>query len=350
MSNTAVTLFGSLTLPPVMRHLASKLSGISAAELKKPWLMTPQLLKQNGAKAAQTTQKQLAHLAGSFGFLIPFAMAFVGVPYLRNAITLAKNKTANFEALIGLEKPTFANERRPYKQEMEYQIGQFSKILSLGALGGLAATVSLSLLSRRIPSNLSLQSRKLVNFAYKVFHLGGKAANQITGDTSVFIFWLLPAYAGWLLAARSKNEFREQLVKSANSVLWFSVFNRFWTKPKFAQVFKNLYKQTGIYLAKGPKNLASNATIIQRLSHLSRQVEWTPSWDAINKLAKTNPKAFPLFRNAMIKEELANLGISVGMLAATPSLLNIVLTRNRYEAEKKALANYNKANGTFQNS
>lgn len=338
MSNTAVTLFGSLALPPLMRRLASAVSGISNAELMKSHLLSPQQLKQGGKAVARVTQKQMAHLAGSFGFLMPFAMAFIGVPYLRNAITLAQNKTANFEALIGLEKPTFANERRPFKQEMAYQLGMLSKILTLGVGMGVASTVGLGLLSRKLPlSSVSKGATATVNQVYKLFHLGGKAANQITGDLSVFTFWLLPAYAGWLMASRSKNEFREQLVKSVNSVLWFSVFNRFFTKPMFATMFKNLYKRSGVFLSKGPRKLVSNASLWQRLMHRSAQVEWIPSWDSINKLAKTNPNLFKQFRQAKLNEELANMGISVGMLAATPSLLNIALTKSKYEAEQKNL-------------
>ncbi len=347
LSNTSVTVLGSLTVPFFMRHLAAMVSGMPQKTLKK-------LGHDATLRKTATAAQKMGHLAGSLGFLVPFAFAFASTPYLRNWITLKQAGTANFEEIIGLGKsPKGHHNDRSYKEELAFQLGKVRDLNLIGVGLGAVTTILLGLKAR----NLAAKSRKAgakvahktINKLFNAFHLSGNNANQITGDLSVFIWWLLPAYTGYILASRGKHERRENIIKTVNSLLWFTIFNRIFTKPHFGKLFRTAQKRLGVTLAKGPtlfKNTAGArkkglAKLGAWVKHQSQLPKWVPGWQAIANLEKTNPNAYHHLARLRTNRDLSLLAISIVMLATTPAVLNVILTRARVKAERKHYALHN---------
>ena len=333
LSNTAFTFFSLLTMPHLFRKIAARSANLAPEKLLKNLQLEAPLKSISSAR--YHAQKQLAHVAGSLGFMIPFSFAYVAIPYLRNYLTLKQNGTANFEAIIGLEKDAPKSSNKDLKSQLDVQMGKVKSIMAWGVSLGIASALGLGTLSKRLPQTLSKQTLKQINTAYNWLKMGGKNADQLGNDFTVLAFWLLPAYVGYLVSARSKNEFKEQLLKSVNGVLWFTVFNRFLTKPAFGQVFKELQNKLGVTLAKGPGQLAPNASLWQQLKYKANMNKYIPTIEAIKAIEQSHPEAFKAFMKQKVIAELSQLAISISMLAATPAILNIVLTRRRYAAEQR---------------
>lgn len=295
-SNTSVTVGSSLVLPRIIQFATEKIAGVPR-----------QLLKGEIDPKKLTPAVKLGRLATTFGFLWPFALAFWAAAFFRNWLTLKRTKTANFEMIIGLKedgqnqpqrakKPVEPEAQSDYRQAMKYQMGMVKKVMGLGALLGLASLVGFGLAARNAKNAKTLSP--MLDKLYKTYRLGGPGGNEIEGFWPVLIFWLSPAYLGWMHASRGKNEFREQAIKAGNSVLWFSVFNRMIVNPYFTNKYNQLAKTVG---------------------------QSIPRYDQVNKLFKG-----PL-RNKVIglknTQNLLSMAISIAMLSVSPSLLNIFLTK-----------------------
>lgn len=340
LTNTSLTVLGSILAAPLFRRLASVISKVSNKDLNKIALEFDErkVLKVLDPKIAK---KQLAHLAGAFGFLIPFAASFISSPYIRNAMTLKQTGTIDFEEIIGLKSTHHQVNQKKYKKELTHQTNMIKWINGVGIGLGLAVTVGLGLASRRLTS-ISAKAGKRLHQLFKTFRLGGnKAANQVKGDLSVFIWWLAPAYVGYIASARSHHERREVLIKAVNTVLWFTAFNRFITKPAFGKKFMELQKklmQSGELkkpLVEGAININKQATgWFKKRSQLK---SWIPDWAHIKSLEKTAPSIYEQFSKLKSKEDLTAMGISIAMLATTPSLINLFLTKQQFNKNNPSI-------------
>lgn len=345
MANTSFTVFGTVVLAPVFRWMASKISGVSRADINDVSLkeFNPRqpfkMLKPD--KAVQLAQKQLAHLAGAFGFLIPFAASFVATPYIRNAVTLTQTGTANFEEIIGLETQKHAQNQQDYRRELSHQLNMIKGINLAGMALGLVTTVALGLRAKSLKA-IGKKSAKFLHNTFKLFRLGGnKAANQVRGDLSIFIWWLAPAYLGYIVSARSDHERREALIKTVNSVLWFTAFNRFVTKPHFGEKFRKLFlalEEKGVQAVQKLETELNPTRVRHQKNWFKKQLgrnTWLPDASQIKTLETTAPDAFKQLSKLKVREELASMAISVLMLATTPAVINLFLTRHKYNKEQK---------------
>jgi hypothetical protein len=292
LSNTGITLGSSIAMPWLLRKPVEMLSQVPAQELWKKG--TEEL-----SSAAKT-----ARVGHAFGFLIPFASLFWAAPFFRNWLTVVRTKTANFEAIIGLDKNNASKSGRTPEQEKAFQLKQMWKVLGTGFGLGAAALVGFGLAAKGMGTK---PLGKTMEQLYEKFTLKGDWLNQLQGGAATLIFWSLPAYLGWLHAARSKNEFKEQALKAANSIFWFSVFN-------FESVNKALY-------------LKSYQKILPELTKV-------PTYDQILNYAEPLKGKLVKLKNA---QNLGNLVFSIGMLAAAPQLLNIYLTKRRFAREHGGL-------------
>ncbi|MCA9797937.1 MAG: hypothetical protein KC474_00175 [Cyanobacteria bacterium HKST-UBA04] len=307
LSNTSVTLGSSLVLPPILQWVSSQISGVPRHLLKgtlKPEQLTPAV--------------KLARLGTAFGFLVPFAAAFWGAAFFRNWMTLRREKTANFDQIIGLSKGAEAAAsvshspapHRSLEEEKAFQKGMAQKIMGLGTAVGAAALLGFGMMARgRLNGAARKPLSQLLERTYKTFHLGGDSGNQVRGFWPILIFWLTPAYGGWMHASRGENEFREQFIKAANSVLWFSVFNRFLVDPAFKNQFNTMAKS-------GSQDIPAYDKVISKYSGALR-------------------KRLIGVKNAKF---LTGMAISIGMLAITPQLLNIWLTRRLHNKKLQAVS------------
>lgn len=357
LANTAMSLGGSFTLPFATRWLASSVSGVSSSTIKKLGAGTLEQSKK-------TYQAKLAHVAGSFGFLFPFAFIFVATPYFRNWLTLKQSGTANFEEIIGMgsgvgsipsphskvksKKDNAKNKQRTPEEEQQYQLQMMNKILAWGASLGLALTAGLGLVARNLPkasNQIGNGAKKVINGLYNNFNLNGKQANQLNTDLSIFIFWLMPAYVGYIMAARGKHERREQIIKTVNSVLWFTVFNRFFTNPYYGKKFKKLQDRLGQVVEQAPKSKVSFiegktglAKLIGKAKYRLAMPNWVPSFKEIKAIRQTRPLDYKVFSRLKVHNELMRLGISIVMLASSPQILNVLLTRYKVNQEREDFA------------
>jgi hypothetical protein len=314
LANTSITLSGTLLLPPLFQRAMSKLTGMPLAEL------TQQL--QSHMTPSMATK--MARLGSSLGYLNLWAALFWATPFFRNWLTMERSKTANFENIIGLDKDggAIANNPEKLKQAKREQLTGMAKVIGVGAglaagsVGGFAA------LARMLKSpqgkaglqqflqklKLQTQAKQLANWMHKQFDLGGAKSNQVSSRLATLIYWSLPAYFGWLQASRSQNEFKENLLKTVNSNLWF-----FALTPVVKQYFLKHYQAIDPNLKSVPDFKVLNA------------IKDGPIKD---KLLALKQKDFGI-----------GLGITVLMLATTPQLINRILTKRRFEKAQQAKAN-----------
>jgi hypothetical protein len=223
LANSSITLLSSLAVPPLLRRPASWLSGIPMEKL-------------NGvlSKTANTPVK-LARLGIAFGFLFPFAAAFWAIPFFRNWLTMERTQSGDFESMIGFkdkgkeqQKPT-----RSFEEEKDYHKNKALNILLTGVSLGVASLVGLSTAARRMANagtgSLWGKARNVLenrygkaweNFANN-YDLKGESANQVAPGGAQLLFWGLPAYVGWIHAARGNNERRERTLQAFNGMFWF---------------------------------------------------------------------------------------------------------------------------------
>lgn len=245
LANSSITLLSSLAVPPLLRRPASWLSGIPMEKL-------------NGvlSKTANTPVK-LARLGIAFGFLFPFAAAFWAIPFFRNWLTMERTQSGDFESMIGF-KEKGKEEKKPtrsFEEEKDYHKNKAINILLSGGALGLASLVGMTTAARRMANATSdslwgkarhvLENRHgkaWENFVNN-YDLKGDSANQVAPGGAQLLFWGLPAYVGWIHAARGNNERRERTLQAFNGMFWFffggkltgMLFKQAYTKLEAAQ-------------------------------------------------------------------------------------------------------------------
>ena len=293
--NTTITVVSTLFLPALLRYPVKAMSNLKS--------MRPLL---GDVTEKLTSQAKLARLGVSFGFMFMFAGAFWAMPFFRNWLTLKQQNTANFEALLG-----YKTKNAPVKnceEEKQFQLYRMLGALGVGVGLGAASMAGFSWMAKNIKGKML---SKPLDFLFRQFALKGNSANQIPSDLATYIFWAFPAYAGWVHAARGAHERREQFIKGINSSIWFSLLTPFLRKTIFLPQFNK------VVLLAGKK--AFNAM---------------PSYNAIEQLTKGSlQRKLKLLKG---RQDMTSFGITICMLAFSPQLLNIYLTRKRLEAEKLA--------------
>ncbi|MDH4379433.1 MAG: hypothetical protein QE263_05970 [Vampirovibrionales bacterium] len=373
-ANTAATVLGTKLLVPIYRKLGNLVAKVKDEELR----LLPEQLADLGV--ADRTKRYLAHLAGDIGFLIPFGALPLANPFIRNAITLWKTGTSDFETIVGLRKgpqPTKPKTPNP-KDKLSYHLNKVAWINGLGFALGAALTIGLGVLSRKMKPQALEKNAKWIESLFKTFGLTGRKHDQITGEPAVFLFWLLPAYVGWYIAARSKNEKWESVIKGVNSTLWFLAFNRFLVKPAMGRLFRKEIAKLGDGIQpllkdnvqgytdriakawKGPLanswekdfmvgwdkldvgTAAKPGTLLKRLEALkaveNKGKHVTQAISDTEKLIafwKDNPETHGKFQQLKTKADWLNYGVAIAMLATTPALINVWLTSKRFAKQQQ---------------
>lgn len=338
LSLTAVTIAGQVALSPALQVVASKLTGLPLKELQHQ--LTPELM----GKLAMNNK--LGRLAVALGFYFPFAAGFAAAPFWRNWLTLKRTGTADFEKIIGLRKgqkqQQVALEPKPnrspaeeakYQTQLGYNQQMTLKTLALGAGLGLVSLLGFSGLSR-MATRGKVVAPAAMDKLFSLFALGGKRSSEVRGNLATMLFWLLPPYLGWLVAARSHNERIEHGVKSLNSVLWFSLFTPLFIKGPFLKTFEALGLKTGAEAIGARAGNAVQNALATVHKGLSGSV---PSYEAIEHItasAADKLKALVTKNKYMTWSWL----VPVTMLATTPQLLNIYFTRRRFKAAQQEAA------------
>ena len=371
LGNTAWTLATSFILPVLITHpIATRLSGLSKEHLAKD-LTKPKVIQELAALGIKdVTAHKLAHLGGALGFILPFALGFSAVPFLRNALTLKQTGTINYQKLIGLEKSDGSKQKdADYDQQMAHQLGMAKKIMLAASGLAIASTIGLPLLAKKLGQQETAPAiRKTVDFLYDKCRLKGWKNTQFGSKWGSFLFWQLPAYVGWVAAARSPHEKRERVIQSANAMVWFSAITPLLVRPAMAGRFikefekhgfkpteflapekaalyldnnlqkqgKNLFETVGLKL----KQFQAKGKLIPDYSDLLPLLPGTkdiePTKAAAEAFFKANPEARKGLLKALNLQMLADLGISISMLATTPALLNVFLTRHEYNKQQQA--------------
>lgn len=311
MANTAVTVLFTVLAAPLAQLISKKLVGVKSLK-------------------AATPQVKLAMLGASFAFYFPFAAAFWANPFIRNWLTVKRTGTANYQALVGLEKQDHRTEKRSPAEEMAYQMGMIQKVLGVGIGLGLASLLFFCGLARfkqfkALPPLLEKMAKSYNlegDFSGFFKKLGASKKldilpNQVPKGWATFIFWLAPAYFGWIQAARSNYEKKEWLLKMCNSFVWFSglpeLNKRLWL-PQYTKKLKEYQKSLADFAESGSKKLEA------------------PSYKAIEeKVSGPLKKELLKLKN---RQYIAEFLMVIILLATTPQFLNLYLTKRRYARDQ----------------
>jgi hypothetical protein len=323
---TSVTAGSSIFVPPLLRKLTAKLTHIPEAHLKAP-LTEARLLEM-------PMSEKLGRLSASLGFLFPFGAGFMAVPFFRNVLTLQRAGTSDFEKIIGLRKPhaqtpeasqahttTAPSTKSPefYAARKKYLQGGL-RILAGGIGLGAISLLGFAHLARNVvKGRMTIAPHSfadtLIHQLTKTFALRGHTSNAVSGLWSVLIFWLATPYLGWHLAARSRNEKIENIVKATNSMLWFSMFTPMFLKGRFAKKFEALGYTTGASHIKNPILKGIRADL--------------PSYHAVSQLQ--NPLQKEAYTRLLNRYHFVSWVLPIVALSTTPQLINIFFTKRRFQ-------------------
>lgn len=331
LSNTAVTFFASLLLPRFLYRAMGKFTGISPETLVK----SVDALGEAAGKAV--SKVKLGKLGASLAFYFPFAAGFWAVPFLRNYMTLARTNTTNFDAIVGLEGEKAASGGRSVEDEKAHQLGMVFKVLGTGLALGAASFFGFGKLANHFGQKAL---PKFLEETFSTLRLGGKNGNEIEGDMATLLFWSLPAYLGWIHAARTKNERIEQGVKALNSIMWFSVLNPVMNAVVYTNAFR---RALGV--------AAHKLSVPNILKLIARKPIGTDKTGVLS-YSEIFEKAYPPQKEAellRLKNKQYGFGLlkSIVLLGTTPQLLNIYFTKRRHE---RALAAQQAARPAFANA
>ncbi|MFM7469418.1 MAG: hypothetical protein ACKO37_07970 [Vampirovibrionales bacterium] len=323
---TSITAGSTIALPPLLRRGVNKLTGVPIQKMASE--LTEKTLQ------VMPEHEKLARLAVSFGFLFPFGAGFMSAPFFRNYLTLKRAGTSDFEKIIGLRKGSKPNEATTKTQDKEkakhdpkFQADLRKNlragwgVLAAGAALSAASVLGFSALARSAMAGKKLLDPTLVHSLLKTYGLRGKTSNEVSGLLPILLFWLVPPYAGWLFAARSKNERIEYGLKSANSILWFSMFTPMFIKGRFAKAFEQAGIKTGVEKVTNPIMKGLKASL--------------PSYTQL--LAMKDGVAKEKALRILNRYSLASWLVPVAALSTTPQLLNIYFTKQRFKAQESNL-------------
>jgi hypothetical protein len=390
LSNTFITVCTSLLIPSlVMRPLLSKLSGLpkpfleiashqvhadqietglealaKTAKNQKVLQAIDVAKAQWRAASTPEAQHQLlnqirnARMGATLGFLNAFGFPFWAAAFFRNGLSLAKNKTANFEAMIGLEQSKSSTNKadsspEAIKAKIKEQFARGGKVLAIGGGISLASALSFGLSARG--KGLIDFSKQTANLFFRHWDLKGKGVNQID-KWPTLIYWMAPAYLGWIDAARSKNERFEQSLKGINSTMWFFLFTPLIVNPVSRALFaKTPFAEHFKITEAEYKARRFNKNFFQRLEDdfftslktkgINLGVDKTiniPDFAEIEQKAISNPE-FAHLKDAALKWKTSQFGIGLAMtimfMGIMPQLLNWHLTKRRFALQQQGQLN-----------
>ncbi len=322
---TSITAGSTIALPPVLRRAVNKLTGIPVQQMAQQ--ITEKTL------AVMPEHEKLGRLAVSFGFLFPFGAGFMSAPFFRNYLTMKRAGTSDFEKIIGLRKgqqtdaATKAHDKEvakndpKFKAELRKNLRLGWGVLAAGAAFSAASVLGFSSLARAAMAGKKILDPKLVHQLVNTYGLRGKTSNEVSGMLPILLFWLIPPYAGWLFAARSKNERIEYGLKSANSILWFSMFTPMFIKGRFAKAFEKAGIKTGVEKVTNPILKGLKASL--------------PSYNQLLSMKEGPAKEQAL--RILNRYSLTSWLLPVAALSTTPQLLNIYFTKQRFKAQEANL-------------
>lgn len=341
LSNTGITLLSSLALPPLLRPVVSKLSGVTVADLKRE---LPYALQNKTPQAVK-----LARLGSSFGFFLPFAASFWAAPFFRNWLTLRRTQSADFESMIGFDGASGNQPKRSLQAEMKHQKNMAWKVFASGVGLGALALTGFGVAARGVANKASKpiwqqasqrlenQWKNNWNWLFEKFDLKGKNAYQIAGGPATLLFWGAPAYLGWIHAARGKNEKRERFVQSGNAIFWFFfapvLTSWLWHKP-FLKVAgsPDLWKKE--FLDAIRSNLKPNEQFADKLKSKVTSLSYE---DIKHYFQGTEEQRRALVRLKNWKFAVSSLGIPISTLSLV-QLINFRVTERKIK-EKTMQAN-----------
>ncbi|HEY9686697.1 MAG TPA: hypothetical protein V6C52_06960 [Coleofasciculaceae cyanobacterium] len=344
LSNTGITLLSSLILPRVLRYPVSWFSGISRAELRREI--------PRAAQIGTATSLKLARMGNALGFFFPFASAFWAAPFFRNWLTLKRTqaKGYSYEQMIGLGEGDANRSKRSPESEMRYQKGMAGKIFGIGSALGAASLLLFSLaargaasktagsVGRRLAAGLEKTLQRPWRWFYDRFELKGEGASQIASGAATVLFWGLPAYAGWLHAARSGNEFKERLVQAGVGLFGFSfvtmLTDKLWNKAFFKHGADNIKNWTNEFRDVVRSSMLPGEDFNEKFKSMAA----SPSHEQIEKhftgqVAKKGAKE-ALIRLQNMKYAIGSLAIPFAILSVA-QLANFRLTRKREEKKRR---------------
>ena len=259
------------------------------------------LLKTIFKKAVSTGAGSARQWAAAGSSLAIYSAVFSimwAMPFIRNYVTAKRTGKTSYSEVIGSNAGKKDDAATLQKSLENYSCKAIS-ILGLGLAGTLAATLGAKAAIRRGVSfeRLGKAGRIIAKWGLK-----DGSFNDFKGLRAV-MFWGVPAYAGWIHAARDKYEIKEQILKFAAFAFSFLVpqklMDRFYA-GKFASL-----QEKGL-----------DVTYENIIHHLSG----TAQKDAIRHWAQRN---------------LLGLASAIVLLGTLPTVLNITLTKKRLSREQQ---------------
>lgn len=336
LSNTGITLALSLTLPKLLTYLTQSISKVPIKDLTQDL---------SAGLPLPNTKTKLARLGLSFAFLLPFASAFWGAAFFRNWLTLKRTQSADFESLIGFENTTSKKPKRSFQDELAYQRNKVFQILGIGTgMGALSLTTLKVLISNQKAFHfLETKGKKALDFLFDTFSLKGKTGTQISGRACTLLFWGLPAYFGWMHAARSDNEGRERFFQSATGILGFFgipvITKHFWSKDFVEKAaHPELWSQTFLEKTAESKLLGTdfaqefkqNKNFMKKLEERVQKLNYSDIEQHFNRNSPKYREMLRLQNKRFVNSEFL---APIAMLASV-QLFNMFLTNRKLNQKK----------------
>lgn len=244
-----------------------------------------------------------ARMAHSAGVLFPLGGIMWAMPFIRNYITTKRTGKVDFADVIskntGGQSPKNAEavveQQKKTAREIVNIMGMFTALGLAGVLGGKAAATK------------NLNMGKLMTGIFNKFAFTQEGFMSMK-KWPTFLFWGATSYAGALMGARDKFEFKEQILK-------FFTFNFGFFVPDmvFEKVFDPKFKNTmgdALYntVAKAGKGKVKYKHIQNLITDEGVKKAATGLW---------------------LKRNVMGLMSSIMLLGVLPQLTNIYLTKKR---------------------
>lgn len=270
-----------------------------------PTLLLDKYLKNKLYKPGMSEQAvKWVRLGHSAGVLFPLAGIMWAMPFIRNYITTMRTGKTNFSDVISKNNAGSAvTDDKIVSEKQKETLSKIEKILGISGALALAG-----IFGSKSAAAKNLKMGNIMEGIFKRFAFDKDKGFLGMGDWPTFVFWGVASYAGALMGARDKFEFKEMILK-------FFAFNFGFFVPKkvFKKVFEpRLRKTLGENLYKQVAD-AGEGTI--KKANIDKLVANEATKKAASKLWLT--------RNIL------GLGTSIFLLGALPQVLNIFLTKKR---------------------
>lgn len=252
---------------------------------------------------AQRAGNQWAVLGRSAALYSTIFSLMWAMPFIRNYLTAKRTGHTTFTQVIGANGASQGNQQADLASALADYKHKTLSILGLGAAGTLLAIGGSKLaIAKGLGRNLLEALHKSPKLAGNLLLKDGSFSNF--SGLKALLFWGVPAYGGWIHAARDPYEKKEQLLKFASFMACFSgpqlLFDRHF-KSKFDHLLPQGVNATYKGITQALKKETDTATR-QKLT-----------------------QALKAWQN----KSLGGLLTSVVLLGTMPPLMNIVLTKRR---------------------